>query len=163
MNKLLIQQEVQIREKKYWVIGIENYTLDNFLDQKRAWISYVLKNSDGENAWISKADDEDYFIQWRAISQLEFQNVATMALNLELSGVANLSFIGERTYNTPMAETLYFNVKNQDYDFIASERYLECENNKIFVWKSIYMIGNRLEISDVLPDFFSQAAPDRHF
>jgi len=152
--KLIIEQVVQIREKKYWVIGIENYMLDNFLDQKRSWTSYILKNSFGENAWVSKADDEDYFIQWRAISQSEFQNKATMALNLELSGMAHLSFIGERTHNTPLAETLYFNIENQNYDFLATERYLESENQKLFVWKSLYMTGKKLEIVSISPHVF---------
>jgi hypothetical protein len=148
--QIAIDQELQLVGKKYWVIGIDSYVLDNFLDERRAWKSYTLKNSAGENAWISKADDENYFIEWRAISAVDFKKAATMALNLELSGIAKITFLGERGYSTPLAETLYFNAENKEYDFLASERFLEYENQCLIPRQSVYMIGKRLEPSSVL-------------
>lgn len=150
-RKLGINSEVMLEDKRYWVIGIDSYSLENFSDGVTKWQSYTMSSGNGEMAWISQNEGESFFVRWMAISRPAFFEALTAVvspvLNLKLSGMANISFEGYRGFSTPFAETLCFEAsekRDQAYDYLASERFIEFSDGVLWAQESIYMIGRIL-------------------
>jgi hypothetical protein len=137
---------LKLDDKDYKVIGIDTYNLTNFLDGFSSWQSFTLLTSDEQKAWISLTQGENYYVRWKAIPKSAFEDFLwrPMTLNLRLSGMAMLSFEGDPGYSTPFAETCYFDVTNCEYDFLATERFLEIVSGKLIVQETMYMIGWKL-------------------
>lgn len=144
-NKLILNQKVNLDEKIYKVIGIDYYVLKNVLNLTRKWTSYTLIDKDNHKTWISYGVAGRYFTQWATIAKLKFKNEATMPAYLELSGIANVSFQGNRGYSTPFTEIVWFKTANINYDFLAIERFLKQTKSGIIPLESYFLSGKILK------------------
>src|SRR5437899_439745 len=125
ISKLTLNQELTVEGKKYTVIGIDKYSLKNTFGQTKEWDSYTLKDNTENKTWISFGAVKDYFVQWDLLSEEDFKKQAISPINLDLTGIANVTFQGNPGFSTPVAEILWFNVKNMEYDYVAFERFLK--------------------------------------
>ena len=132
INKdLKLNQEISLENKRYTVVGIDHYHLKNILGTVKEWKSYTLKDAEGNKTWIVYGIIPDYFVQWYNLEKAEFkQQASTKSPNLELSGIAYITFEGNAGYSSPNAELLCFPSSDTSYDFIAMERFLS-QNGKI--------------------------------
>lgn len=130
-KELSLNQEVPLENKQYRVVGIDHYHLKNVLETEKEWKSYTLKDSEGNKTWISYGTIPDYFVQWQILDKEEFKKqAAAKSPNLELSGIAHITFEGNAGYSSPNAEILCFPSSDTTYDFIAMERFLN-QNGEI--------------------------------
>ena len=125
MNKLAINQKVTIEEKIYEIIGIDHYVLNNLFGELKRWDSYTLIDNKNNKTWVSYGAIKDYYLQWSLISAEEFRDGIIVPANLDLTGIANVTFEGNQGYSTPTAELVWFDLKDQKYDYFVFERILE--------------------------------------
>jgi hypothetical protein len=145
-NKTLkLNQEVTLQGISYKVIGIDTYKLKSILDEEKEWISYTLIDPEGNKVWISYGVAGEYFTQWSLVSKEEFTKLATGSLNYNFTGIATVKFEGNPGYSTPTAEITWFNIQDQQYDFIASERFLKQNGELIEPLETYYDAGKILK------------------
>jgi hypothetical protein len=125
MNKLAINQKVTIEGKIYEIIGIDHYVLNNLFGELKRWDSYTLIDNKNNKTWVSYGAIKDYYLQWSLISAEEFRDGIIVPANLDLTGIANVTFEGNQGYSTPTAELVWFDLKDQKYDYFVFERFLE--------------------------------------
>ncbi|SRR5258708_5863026 len=145
IGKLTLHQEVSVDGNKYTVIGVDKYSLKNISGKIKEWESYTLKDTQGNKTWLSYGAVEDYFIQWALISEEDFNKQAEQSVNLDLSGIAHITFQGNPGFSTPEAEIIWFNLKNEEFDYVAFERFLEQKDNEITPLESYYNTGKILK------------------
>ena len=109
-TKLKLNQTVILEGTSYKVIGIDDYSLINVFGNTKNWISYTLVDEKNNKTWISYEAIPDHFVQWSLISEKEFLKEAKTPLNMELSGIANITFKGNPGFSTPVAELFWFNL-----------------------------------------------------
>ena len=144
-SKLTINQKILLSGEAYKVIGIDSYILSNVVGGTQKWISYTLLTDKKKKTWISYGAIKNYFIQWAVISEKKFKKEATIPLNINLSGLANISFIGDPGYSKPFAELFWFNVQNRKYDFLLIERFIRHDANELKILDSYYQTGTILK------------------
>jgi hypothetical protein len=147
MNKdLKLNQEISLENKAYTVVGIDHYHLKNVLETVMTWKSYTLKDAEGNKTWITYGIIPDYFIQWYILDKEEFkQQAATKSPNLELSGIAHITFEGNAGYSSPNAELLCFPSAGTSYDFVAMERFLNQNGEIVEPTEAYYQSGKILK------------------
>jgi hypothetical protein len=126
-DPLVVNDRVSLAGEKYTVSGIDRYSLSNLLGAVREWRSYTLRSSSGKT-WLCLGFDEHPAIRWIEIDRATFTSAADAAvLNPELTGVAVVTFDGDRGHSTPMAEILVMSQTGAPYEFVACERFLEVD------------------------------------
>ena len=145
MSKLKLHQEVSLEGNIYKVIGIDHYRLTNLIGKLETWDSYTLTDNKGYKTWISYGAIKNYYIQWELISEKTFKKLTRTSLNLELTGIAEVTFQGKPGYSTPNAEIVWFNLQNSDHDYVASERFLRLLAEKIEPLETYYDAGKILK------------------
>ena len=125
MNTLTINQKVTIEGKIYKIIGIDHYILNNLFGELKKWNSYTLIDDKKNKTWVSYGAIKNYYLQWSLISAEEFRDGIIVPANLDLTGIANVTFEGNQGYSTPTAELVWFDLKDQKYDYFVFERFLE--------------------------------------
>ncbi len=145
MSKLILNQSISIEGHIYKVIGIDHYRLKNIFDKIKEWDSYTLMDAQGEKTWVSYGAVKDYYLQWTLVSAEEFKKGAIFPPNLELTGIADVTFQGNQGYSTPSAEILWFNLKDKKYDYVAIERFLKPVGDKVEPLESYYDAGKILK------------------
>jgi len=145
MNKLKLNQKVTIGNNFYKVIGIDHYRLNNLFGETKKWDSYTLIDEDNNKTWISYGAVKDYYLQWTLISETEFKKGIMAPPQLELTGIADVTFEGNPGFSTPTAELVWFNLKEQNYDYFVYERFLEQAGNRIEPLESYYDAGKILK------------------
>ncbi len=144
-NKLTVNQVITLKNITYKVIGIDTYKLNNVFGKTKQWISYTLTDSKKNKTWISYGISGDYFTQWASLTEAEFKKKATVSPNLDLSGIAQISFKGNPGFSTPIAEIVWFNVANQNYNYLSIERFLKQHEETIIPLESYYLTGTILK------------------
>jgi hypothetical protein len=146
-TKLKLNQAITLGETTYEVIGVDDYSLINVFGNKKSWISYTLIDKNKNKTWISYGAIPNYFIQWSLVSEKEFIKEAQTPLNMELSGIANITFKGNPGFSTPVAELFWFNLSEKKYDFYVVEKFVKNKGEKSEVLESYYDAG------EILTDF----------
>jgi hypothetical protein len=150
--KLKINQKIILKGKTYEVIGIDTYSLKNVLNETKEWISYTLKDQTGEKTWVSYGVTEEYFVEWTLLEETEYKNeIKTASLNTTLSGIANITFEGNPGFSTPFAEIIWTNTVQSKYDFVAVERFLKQNGDKIEPLEPYYNAGKLLKEFKINP------------
>ena|SRR5256885_2253409 len=144
-DKLKINQEITLDGKNYKVIGVDYYRLKNVSGNTKEWVSYTLIDNEGNKTWISYGAVKDYFIQWSLIAETEFRKEVTVPANLDLSGIAHVTFEGNPGYSTPTAELIWFDLTSGPYDFVVFERFLRQEQDHLEPMESYYDAGKILK------------------
>src|SRR5579859_7708071 len=104
MKKLTVNQQVILYGKRYKIIGIDHYHLKNLIDGIKEWDSYTLVDDKGDKTWVSYGAVQDFYLQWELVSADEFKKRVMFQPNLELTGIANVTFQGNPGYSTATAE-----------------------------------------------------------
>lgn len=145
-TKLELNDQLKVHNTMYRVIGLDTYTLKNVLDTTKKWVSYTLIDDEKKKTWISFGIAGEYFTQWETLSGKQFKkDVQHASPNLDLTGIATISFQGNQGYSTPLAEIVWFNTKNLPYEFLAIERFLQQEKEKVKPMESYYQTGTILK------------------
>lgn len=142
---LKLNETIKLKNKTYKVIGIDRYVLKNLIEKTRKWVSYTLVDAKNNKTWISFGQSDKYFIQWSTITEKEFKNYYPYPLNFELTGIANVSFLGNPGYSTPNVELIWFNIKKTDADYLIVERFLKQTKSKVEAQTPYYMVGKLLK------------------
>lgn len=145
MKKLTLNQNVILEKIAYKIIGIDHYSLKNLFGKTKEWDSYTLIDDQGNKTWVSYGAVKDYFLQWTLISELQFKKTIDQSPNLDLTGIANVTFIGNPGYSTPTAEIVWFDLWGKEYDYVASERFLKQNGEMIEPLETYYDAGKILK------------------
>lgn len=145
MKKLLVNQEITLENKHYKIIGIDHYRLKNVIGSIVKWDSYTFIDNRGKKIWISYHESQNIFVQWIAISKAEFKKKVISAPDLELTGLADITFEGNAGYSTPTAEVMTFSLTNQEFDYIGYERFLKQKGKQITLLETYYDAGKILK------------------
>ena len=145
MSKLKLNQKVSLEGVVYRVIGIDHYHLKDLFGKQKTWDSYTLVDEKGNKSWISYGAIKDYYLRWELITEKAFKKLTKTPPNLELTGIADVTFQGNQGYSTPTAEIVWFDLKDSDYDYVASERFLKQSGEKIEPLETYYDAGNILK------------------
>lgn len=123
------------------VVGVDSYELHNCLGQIRRWNSYTIVNPTGR---YGLTHVQAGVVLWSSIeAAMSACRDDLSTLNLEMSGVARISFQGEQGVSTPVASLLWFDMKNGEFDFVAIERFLRIRNNAL-IGVTLHYYGGRL-------------------
>lgn len=143
--ELKLNQVISLNKIIYKIIGIDYYSMHNILENVKQWISYTLVDSNGKKTWISYGHAGKYFVQWCEIKKNEYSKLATGSLNPVFSGIAKIKFEGNPGYSTPYAEIIWTDVKNEQFDCVNVERFLEKNQNDLIIKESYYLSGKILK------------------
>ena len=144
-KKMKLNHEVDLDSKIYKVIGIDHYVLTNLFGGTREWDSYTLIDAKNNKTWISQGAVKDYYLHWILVSESEFKKMTGVAPNLNLTGIADVTFQGNPGYSTPTAELVWFDLQNAKYDFMVYERFLEPKGKKVKPQEPYYDAGRILK------------------
>ena len=126
--------------------GIDTYLLHNQLKKEKKWDSYTLVGNN-ERVGLTMIDNEP--VLWRASPSLDTQ-VAYKNFNLERSGIANISFQGDRGPSTSIAEIVWFDLDQRSTPYFVIERFLHINGDKMARIDTHYYLGevffNKLDI-----------------
>lgn len=145
MKKTRLYAKKTLNGRNYTIIGIDSYTLKNILGKKVTWVSYTLIDNKDCKTWISGPFNGNYY-QWSLLEEKEFTSLTKTAVqNNEQTGIANITFEGNPGFSTPYAEILWSDLKNNEFDCIALERFITVDGRKIEPLESYYNAGKILK------------------
>lgn len=144
MTTLEIGQRIELDGQPFSVVGIDDYELTNLLGSYTDWTSYTFLGDTGERTWVSYGVAGDRFTRWAEVSVDEFQALAADArLDMEHSGVAEVTFVGDLGHSTPFAELTWLQIDGPS-EFLVIERFLVSSDGGIKTRQPYYQTGTVL-------------------
>lgn len=140
--EILINNKVRIKGITYKVVGVDSYKLFNSLDKEVTWKSYTLV---GDDVRVGISFTEGKYIFW---DKVDFSKYSDLFLNMNLTGICNISFEGDKGPSTPIAELVWFNSKENIKDNLLIEKFIYFDDNNRTIKKSITFFQKGIEINE---------------
>jgi hypothetical protein len=145
MSKLNVGAEFQLHSTTFQVVGIDDYKLQNSSGGQRDWVSYTLLSAGGERTWISYGVADSFFTRWAEITLTEYQQLAKNAtVDLNLTGIARITFAGDRGHSTPDAELVWSRTDSEAPEFSLIERFLTVDADGVRGLQPYFQTGTIL-------------------
>lgn len=143
MDKTLkVGNHILVQKKPYEIVGIDSYSLQNHFRQSKTWKSYTLV---GNNERIGLSIMDNILTLWRTA----VNHIDNGKFNFEMSGIASITFEGDRGPSTPIAELTWFDIKTQDMDIFLIERFLSFPPGSKLLINTFYQVGKVVETIDI--------------
>lgn len=118
--KLNLYEKLTINNQEYKIIGIDNYHLKNSLGKTKKWKSFTLKSGKSKLWFVVGIKRKP--IVWYSVKKGFIKSVKNYKFNLEFSGIAEITFEGNKGFSSPKAEVILLEHKNK---FFAIERFFD--------------------------------------
>ena len=127
--KLSLNDKLTINKREYKIIGIDNYSLKNSFGKTKKWKSYTLKSKNSKLWFVVGIKDK--LIIWYPAKKDSIIDVQDYKFNFEFSGIAEISFEGNKGFSTPEAEVIILEKNNK---LFAVERFFD-KKIKIYYYR----------------------------
>jgi len=118
-DEINLHDRVSIKNTNYEVIGIDSYSLTNYLNNKKQWTSYTLKSKKSKLWLVLGVNDKP--LLWRMTSPKSIKSVKEFHFDFEFSGIANIEFRGDKGFSTPKSEIVFLKKGNK---YFVIEKFL---------------------------------------
>ena len=141
-NKFKVGTQLLFQNAQYNVVGIDYYSLQNHLRQTKIWKSYTLV---GNNERIGLSIMDKTFTIWRTATEVIKNGVS----NFDFSGMANITFVGDKGPSTPLAELTWFDIDANSSNIFLIERFLSFSSAENLQIETFYQLGSIIIESDI--------------
>ena len=143
MDKTLkVGNHILVHKKPYEIVGIDSYSLQNHFRKSKSWKSYTLV---GKNERIGLSIMDNNLTLWSTI----VNHIDNGKFNFEMSGIASITFEGDKGPSTPLAELTWFDLRNKDLNIFLIERFLSYASNNELIVNTFYQVGKVIKITDL--------------
>jgi hypothetical protein len=129
----------------YQVAGIDTYTLHNQIEPSKQWKSYTLV---GNNQRIGLTQIDNEFELWDSVPDNKIPT-SQLTFNLEMSGIASISFEGDRGPSTSISEIVWFDINNDPDRDLVTERFLYIKANQLKKVETFFYLGEKINRSQI--------------
>lgn len=144
-----IGSTIILEEEEFTIAGIDSYSLVNFHGHIKTWNSFTIANSLKR---VSFSHTKGKYIFWEQIAASEIETRIIQeeySLNWDFSGLAQLTFEGDKGISQPYAELVWFD-RGTWHDIVLLERFFNVTKSKLsfdpFFYKGALLTPDRIKL-----------------